>query len=364
MTGRNEFNDVLYLIDFGLSKKYIDPKTGEHVKFKNNHRLNGTARFASVHALEGYELSRRDDLESLCYVLVYLLKGNLPWTRIKNKNKYEKYKIILNMKKKMSDDILIGDKNNSEFIEFLKYCRNLKFEESPDYNYLRGLMIKCISKNNRIMENMGDSPKNDIFEHSYVDITGIKLNKNKKRTFSAKRVKINLVSNKLLNANKRNEITDFDNKKINETKSGTLAYIGKKVRNYSCCKKSDFKFYQKLYDSKKKLTSFKDSSDEDDDDDVNVANNIKFISIKCINNISTNNFNDTNQIINKKKTTFKDNASTASSSNENKKYSLTKLDLIKKGLGIEPKKTQMIKTNEENAEKIDEENKEDGCIIL
>ena len=360
MTGRNEFNDVLYLIDFGLSKKYIDPKTGEHVKFKNNHRLNGTARFASIHALEGYELSRRDDLESLGYVLVYLLKGNLPWTRIKNKNKYEKYKVILNMKKKMSEDILIGDKNNSEFIDFLKYCRNLKFEEAPDYNYLRGLMTKCISKNNKINDIMGS--KNDIFEHSLIiDSSLNKIYKNKKRTCSVKRVKINLVSNKLLNANKRNEITDLDNKIINETKSGTLAYIGKKVRNYSCYKKSDLKFYQKLYESKKKQTSFNDSSD---DDDVNVANNLKFISIKYINNFSTNNCNDANQNINKKKTTFKDNASTASSSNENKKYSLTKLDLIKKGLGIEPKKTQMIKTNEENAEKIDEENKEDGCIIL
>ena len=360
MTGRNEFNDVLYLIDFGLSKKYIDPKTGEHVKFKNNHRLNGTARFASIHALEGYELSRRDDLESLGYVLVYLLKGNLPWTRIKNKNKYEKYKVILNMKKKMSEDILIGDKNNSEFIDFLKYCRNLKFEEAPDYNYLRGLMTKCISKNNKINDIIGS--KNDIFEHSLIIDTSLnKIYKNKKRTCSVKRVKINLVSNKLLNANKRNEITDLDNKIINETKSGTLAYIGKKVRNYSCYKKSDLKFYQKLYESKKKQTSFNDSSD---DDDVNVANNLKFISIKYINNFSTNNCNDANQNINKKKTTFKDNASTASSSNENKKYSLTKLDLIKKGLGIEPKKTQMIKTNEENAEKIDEENKEDGCIIL
>jgi serine/threonine protein kinase len=217
MMGRNEFNDVLYLIDFGLSKKYIDPKTGEHVKFKNNHRLNGTARFASIHALEGYELSRRDDLESLCYVLVYLLKGNLPWTRIKNKNKYEKYKVILNMKKKMSEDILIGDKNNSEFIDFLKYCRNLKFEEAPDYNYLRGLMTKCISKNNKINDIMGS--KNDIFEHSLIIDTSLnKIYKNKKRTCSVKRVKINLVSNKLLNANKRNEITDLDNKIINETK--------------------------------------------------------------------------------------------------------------------------------------------------
>ena len=67
--------------------------------------------------------------------------------------------------------------------------------------------------------------------------------------------------------------------------------------------------------------------------------------------------------INKKKTTFKDNASTVSSSNENKKYSMTKLDLIKKGLGIEPKKTQM-KKEEEDPDKIEEDIKDDGCIIL
>ena len=247
MTGRKEFKAVLYLIDFGLSKKYIDPKTGKHVKYKDNHRLNGTARFASIHALEGYELSRRDDLESLCYVLVYLLKGNLPWTRLKNKNKYEKYKIILNMKKKMSEDILIGDKNNQEFIDFIKYCRELKFEESPDYNYLRGLMIKSISKNNKVFDNLGSSTKNDSFEYSLNGLSSNKLNRNK-RTCSVKRVKINLVSNKLLNANKRNEITDYDNKIINETKSGSLAYIGKKVRNYSSYKKSDFKNYQRLCD--------------------------------------------------------------------------------------------------------------------
>ena len=253
MTGRKEFKDVLYLIDFGLSKKYVDPKTGEHIKYKDNHRLNGTARFASIHALEGYELSRRDDLESLCYVLVYLLKGNLPWSRIKNKNKYEKYKIILNMKKKMSEDILIGDKNNQEFIDFMKYCRELKFEEKPDYNYLRGLMLKCISKNSKINDNLSSTTKNNLFEHSLASLSQNKINRSK-RIVSVKRVKINLVSNKLLNANKRNQKTDYDNKIINETKSGTLAYIGKKVRNYSSYKKSDFKNYQRScdYNHKKK----------------------------------------------------------------------------------------------------------------
>lgn len=101
MNGRKEYKDVLYLIDFGLCKRYKDPKTGEHVKYINNRRLNGTARYASIHALEGYESSRRDDLEGLCYVLVYFLNGHLPWGRIKNKNKQERYKLILNMKKKL-----------------------------------------------------------------------------------------------------------------------------------------------------------------------------------------------------------------------------------------------------------------------
>ena len=75
MSGKKEYKDVLYLIDFGLSKKYRDPKTMEHVKFINNRRLNGTARYASIHALEGYETSRRDNLEELLYVLIYFLNG-------------------------------------------------------------------------------------------------------------------------------------------------------------------------------------------------------------------------------------------------------------------------------------------------
>ena len=380
MTGRKEYKDVLYLIDFGLSKKYIDSKTGEHVKFKNNHKLNGTARFASVYALEGYELSRRDDLESLCYVLIYLLKGNLPWTRLKNKNKYEKYKLILTMKKKMSEDILVGDTNNPEFIDFVKYCRGLKFEETPDYDYLRGLMIKCINRNNKPFDNIGNHLKHDIFEYSFSNLFQKKMNK-KRGTLSVTKVKINLVSSKLLNANKRNEITEYDNKKINETKSGTLAYIGKKVRNYSNYKKNELKVFPRLLELKKKQIPLNDSNDNSENEE---ANNIKFINVKyftnnpnnkngnkkeskntIINGTNTNNNeNITNiKVINTKKTIIKDNSSTASSSNENKKYSLTKLDLIKKGLGLEPKKSQMVKA-EEDIEKIEEENKDDGCVIL
>ena len=367
MTGRKEYKEVLYLIDYGLSKRYIDSKTGEHVIYKNNHKLNGTARYASIHALEGYELSRRDDLESLCYVLIYLLKGSLPWNRLKTKNKYEKYKLILTMKKNMSEDILVGDTNISEFVDFLKYCRNLQFEEEPNYDYLRGLMIKCINKNNKIINKFGKKMKNEIFEFSFNNLIQNRINK---RTCSVKKVKINLISNNLLNANKRNEITDYDNKKINETKSGTLAYIGKKVRNYSNYKKNDIKESLRLLELKKKQIELNDSNNSSEIE----ANNIKFVNVKYIknnknnkNNLKTNNLSNIsttfNKGINKKATVVKDNTSTAASSNENKKYSLTRLDLIKRSLGIEPKKAQLIKL-EKNLEKNEEESNNDRCVIL
>ena len=339
MTGRQEYRDILYLIDFGLSKKYKDEKTGVHVKFTNNHRLNGTARYASIHALEGFELSRRDDLESLCYSLVYFLKGNLPWSKIRMKNKIEKYKMILNNKKKISDELLIGDINNIEFVKFLKYCRNLKFEENPDYDYLRGLMISSINKNNKL--SFDTSLKKDLFEFSLKDLSHNKINKNKnKRTSSAKKVKINLVNKQLLYPNlyKRNEKIEYDDSKVlNETKSATLAYIENKVRNYSNYKKNDMKEFQRLFELTKK-------SNENNNNNI-----IKEINIKTINKTKTN--------------FIKDNTSTTSSSNyDNKKYSLTKLDLIKKGLGIEPRKPQIIKEDDEIRE--EEENKDDKCIII
>ena len=338
MTGRKEYKEVLYLIDFGLSKKYKDEKTGVHVKFTNNHRLNGTARYASIHALEGFELSRRDDLESLCYVLVYFLKGTLPWNKIRVRSKIEKYKIILNNKKQISDELLVGDLNNIEFIKFIKYCRNLKFEENPDYDYLRGLMITSINKNNKL--SFDNSLKKDLYEYSIKDFSSqSKTNKNK-RTYSAKKVKINLISNKYLYPyyyKKNEKMNEYNNKLINETKSGILAYIGQKVRNYSNYKKKDVKEFQRLFELKKKSNENKNNNN----------NNLKEVNIK---------------VINKTKTNFiKDNVSTTSSSNyDNKKYSLTKLDLIKKGLGIEPKKPQIVKEDE----LLDDDNKDDKCIII
>ncbi len=93
----------IFLIDFGLAKKYKDPKTHQHIPYKENRNLAGTARYASINAHLGIEQSRRDDLEAIGYVLVYFLKGKLPWQGVRANNKAEKYHKI--MEKKMATPI-------------------------------------------------------------------------------------------------------------------------------------------------------------------------------------------------------------------------------------------------------------------
>jgi len=126
----------VHFIDFGLSKRYKDPKTNQHIPYKENKQLTGTARYVSVNTHKGIEQSRRDDLESLGYVLIYLFKGTLPWQGLKAKTKLEKYSKILEKKENTPLDILCKG-IPVEFANYLSYCRKLKFDEKPDYNYLK-----------------------------------------------------------------------------------------------------------------------------------------------------------------------------------------------------------------------------------
>jgi len=98
LMGKDRNCNLVYLIDFGLSKFYMD-KNGIHKKYKDGKQLTGTARYASLHTHMGVEQSRRDDLESLAFSLIYLFKGELPWMYIKSKTKKEKYFKIMQMKK-------------------------------------------------------------------------------------------------------------------------------------------------------------------------------------------------------------------------------------------------------------------------
>ena len=148
LIGRGNKKFQIYAIDFGLAKKFRDSKSGMHIPYKDGKNLTGTARYASVNTHLGIEQSRRDDIEALAYIFIYFMKGNLPWQGLKAKNMKEKYEKIKEKKISTSLDDLC--KNLPEEIKvFLSYSRELKFDQRPDYAYLKNL-IRQVSSNNKL----------------------------------------------------------------------------------------------------------------------------------------------------------------------------------------------------------------------
>jgi len=124
------------VIDFGLAKKYRDPKTHFHIPYRENKNLTGTARYASINTHLGVEQSRRDDMESLGYVMLYFCRGSLPWQGLKAATKKQKYDRIMEKKMTTPTDVLCRGFPN-EFAIYLNYTRSLRFDDKPDYSYLR-----------------------------------------------------------------------------------------------------------------------------------------------------------------------------------------------------------------------------------
>ncbi|XP_010262044.1 PREDICTED: casein kinase 1-like protein 2 [Nelumbo nucifera] len=126
----------VYIIDFGLAKKYRDTSTHQHIPYRENKNLTGTARYASMNTHLGIEQSRRDDLESLGYVLMYFLRGSLPWQGLKAGTKKQKYEKISEKKVSTSIEALCRG-YPTEFASYFHYCRSLRFDDKPDYPYLK-----------------------------------------------------------------------------------------------------------------------------------------------------------------------------------------------------------------------------------
>lgn len=128
----------VYVIDFGLAKRYRDATTNRHIPYRENKNLTGTARYASCNTHLGIEQSRRDDLESLGYVLLYFLRGSLPWQGLKAATKKQKYDKIC--EKKLSTPIEVLCKSHPvEFASYFHYCHSLTFDQRPDYGFLKRL---------------------------------------------------------------------------------------------------------------------------------------------------------------------------------------------------------------------------------
>ncbi|KAF9884087.1 hypothetical protein FE257_002317 [Aspergillus nanangensis] len=127
----------IYMVNFALARYYRDPATRQHYAFQSTNELVGSPSFASILAHYGYPCSRRDDLESLGYVLVYLCRGSLPWQSRSRKTPQdivvEKLKIT---SRELCQGLPIG------ILEFVEYVRDLGFDTEPDYGWLRQRLCK------------------------------------------------------------------------------------------------------------------------------------------------------------------------------------------------------------------------------
>jgi len=145
----------VYMIDFGLAKKYRDPKSHQHIPYKEGKNLTGTARYASINTHLGIEQARRDDLEAVGYVLMYFVRGTLPWQGLKAQTKKQKYDRI--SEKKMQTPVETLCKGfPSEFATYLNYTRSLRFEDKPDYQYLRKLFRDLFVREGFQMDHLYD----------------------------------------------------------------------------------------------------------------------------------------------------------------------------------------------------------------
>jgi len=139
LMGRGDEKHRVFIMDFGLAKRYKDSQTGKHIPCSERSGVTGTVRYASLNVHAGIEPSRRDDLEAIGYVLMHFLRGVLPWQGLKGGSKRTKHEKIRRMKQKTSiEDLCKG--YPYEFVCYFKHCRQLQFADRPDYSYLRRLM--------------------------------------------------------------------------------------------------------------------------------------------------------------------------------------------------------------------------------
>ena len=143
--GKGEKSKYLYLLDFGLAKKYRSSTTLKHYPIIKKKNLTGTARYASINALNGLTQSRRDDLEAVGYVLLYFLRGKLPWQGLHVKKKEDRYHKIMEIKMETTPFQLCKG-FPKEFEKYVEYTRNLEFEQDPDYDFLKNLFNNILKE--------------------------------------------------------------------------------------------------------------------------------------------------------------------------------------------------------------------------
>ena len=222
--GRGSKSKYLYMIDFGLSKKYRSPTTLKHYPLIQKKKLTGTARYASVNALKGMTQSRRDDLEAVGYVLMYFLIGRLPWQGQVNKNKSQRYLRIMEIKRDTTPQELCRG-FPQEFEEYVSYTRNLEYEEDPNYNMLKELFLKVLKNDGHILDYYYD------WDNDGSSLTTDDTNQN----FVCKN-ELNKDIGKNQNDENKNHYIEYEHNKIpeeneNEPEKGHESHINNNIKN-------------------------------------------------------------------------------------------------------------------------------------
>ncbi len=274
--GTEEKTNVIYLMDYGLSKRYKNSKNFQHIPYREGRSLVGTARYVSINTHLGIEPSRRDDIESIGYVLIYFLKGSLPWQGIKAGD--QKYIRIMEKKLQIPTEVLCYGLPD-EIVHYLNYTKSLRFEDRPDYDYLRNLFVKllgtCANLYNLTKEYLRfdwcfDDPLNTIWQ---------KYARKKKGSVVAGNSHI---SNKTPSEDKNN--LDESSKKNNNDKGGIIESLLESSKsdsdnlsnvNVNLGKKNDDDYLHDSSslanekDSKRKSKNNNEKNDDDIDSDEN-----------------------------------------------------------------------------------------------
>ena len=211
---------IIYLIDFGLSKKISKDKIIPTVKADRN--IIGTMRYISMNTHQGYEQGKRDDLESLFYIIIYFIKGELPWQNIKTKSKAEKYSKIFEIKKKVTENGDLVEGLPLEMAKILEYILGLNFFEKPNYLLIKNAVEIMLNNFNLSNDLQFDWYNLEFLNYLYLSQNGSNdkenIKENKKEIREDKdNIKNANPNNKIIKSSTINIINEYNQKNSNNT---------------------------------------------------------------------------------------------------------------------------------------------------
>ena len=242
LVGKN--SKIVYLIDFGLARKF--EVNNYHINYQSQCPRAGNASYSSLNNHSGVRQSRRDDLESVAYTAIYLLKGSLPWQNTTKTTSNSKWQNIFVIKNSIKIETLC-EGCPKEFGVFLNYCRNLKFEERPDYGYLQRLFAG-IRKENNLIENFLEWIENDNDSTSGIGT----LNYQRRKT--SQRHSLKNIEKEELEKNFEEKLKNEEKKKIKKRNSKTVICKNNSIEKK---KNSDVEYSANDKNFVHSLTSFK-----------------------------------------------------------------------------------------------------------